>query len=137
VSGPLRGVRILMMGGSESTPVPPLNLVGDYGGGGMLLALGLLSALLEARQSGEGQVIDVAMVDGAAALMAPYFGMVPAGTWRDRRHANLLDGAAHFYRVYETADGKHMAVGALESRFYAELCEAGVVRQAAARRKDD
>lgn len=117
LAGALHGI------GTEDTPVPPLNLVGDYGGGGMLLAVGLVSAILEARQSGEGQVIDVAMVDGAAALMAPYFGMVPAGTWSDRRHANLLDGAAHFYGVYETADAKHMAVGALESRFYAELCE--------------
>jgi alpha-methylacyl-CoA racemase len=88
----------------------------------MLLAVGLLSAILEARQSGEGQVLDVAMVDAAATLMAPYFGMVCAGTWRDRRQDNLLDGAAHFYGVYETADGKHFAVGALEKEFYAELC---------------
>ena len=77
LAGALHGI------GTADTPVPPLNLVGDYGGGGMLLAIGLLSAMLEARQSGEGQVIDVAMVDGAATLMAPYFGMVPAGTWRD------------------------------------------------------
>jgi len=108
--------------GTEEAPVLPLNLIADYGGGGMLLAVGLLSAILEARQSGSGQVIDVAMVDGAATLMTPYFGMVPAGSWRDRRCDNLLDGAAHFYGVYETADGKHVAVGALEARFYAELC---------------
>jgi alpha-methylacyl-CoA racemase len=117
LAGALHGI------GTEDAPVPPLNLVGDYGGGGMLLALGLLSAILEARESGEGQVLDVAMVDGAATLMAPYYGMVSAGTWRDRRHGNLLDGAAHFYGVYETADGKHVAVGALEHQFYAELCE--------------
>ncbi|MGB8500945.1 CaiB/BaiF CoA transferase family protein [Mycobacterium sp.] len=117
LAGALHGI------GTEDTPVPPLNLVGDYGGGGMLLAVGLLSAILEARESGQGQVLDVAMVDGAAALMAPYFGMVPAGTWRDHRHDNLLDGAAHFYGTYETADGKHVAVGALERQFYAELCE--------------
>ena len=84
--------------GTADAPVPPLNLVGDYGGGGMLLAVGLLSALLEARESGQGQVLDVAMVDGAATLMMPYYGMVAAGMWRDHRHANLLDGAAHYLR---------------------------------------
>ncbi|WP_142308638.1 CoA transferase, partial [Mycobacterium interjectum] len=80
-------------------------------------------AILEARQSGAGQVLDVAMVDGAATLMAPYFGMVAAGTWRDRREDNLLDGAAHFYGTYATADGGHVAVGAMERKFYAELCD--------------
>ena len=109
--------------GTEETPVPPLNLVGDYGGGGMLLAVGLLSGILEARQSGVGQVIDVAMLDGAATLMAVFYGMLPDGTWRDCRHANLLDGAAHYYRAYETADGKHFSVGALELPFYRELCD--------------
>ena len=117
LAGALHGV------GTAESPVPPLNLVGDYGGGGMLLAVGLLSAILEARESGEGQVLDVAMVDGVATLLAPYFGMVPAGTWRDRRQDNLLDGAAHFYGVYPTADGRHVAVGAMEPKFYAELCE--------------
>ncbi|OBF66966.1 carnitine dehydratase [Mycobacterium sp. 852002-51971_SCH5477799-a] len=109
--------------GTAESPIPPLNLVGDYGGGGMLLAVGLLSAILEARESGVGQVLDVAMVDGVAALLAPYFGMLPAGTWRDRRHDNLLDGAAHFYGAYATADGGHIAVGAMEPKFYAELCD--------------
>jgi alpha-methylacyl-CoA racemase len=109
--------------GTAASPVPPLNLVGDYGGGAMLLAVGLLSAILEARQSGQGQVLDVAMVDGVAALLAPYFGMLSAGTWRDRRQDNLLDGAAHFYGTYATADGGHMAVGAMEPKFYAELCD--------------
>jgi alpha-methylacyl-CoA racemase len=116
LAGALHGI------GTADAPVPPLNLVGDYGGGGMLLAVGLLSAILEARTSGEGQVVDVAMVDGAAAMMAPYYGMITAGTWRDRRCANVLDGAAHFYGVYETADGKHVAVGAMEPQFYADLC---------------
>jgi len=117
LTGALHGI------GTAETPVLPLNLVADYGGGGMLLAVGLLSAILEARQSGEGQVLDVAMIDGVATLLAPYFGMVPAGTWRDRRHDNLLDGAAHFYGVYATADERHVAVGAMEPKFYAELCD--------------
>jgi alpha-methylacyl-CoA racemase len=117
IAGALHGI------GTAESPIPPLNLVGDYGGGGMLLAVGLLSAILEARASGEGQVLDVAMVDGVATLLAPYFGMVPEGTWRDRRHDNLLDGAAHFYGAYATADGGHIAVGAMEPKFYAELCE--------------
>ena len=99
LTGALHGI------GTAESPIPPLNLVGDYGGGGMLLAVGLLSAILEARESGEGQVLDVAMIDGVATLLAPYFGMVPAGTWRDHRQDNLLDGAAHFYGVYATADG--------------------------------
>jgi alpha-methylacyl-CoA racemase len=116
LTGALHGI------GTAESPVPPLNLVGDYGGG-MLLAVGLLSVILEARESSEGQVVDVAMVDGVATLLAPYFGMVPAGTWRDRRHDNLLDGAAHFYGAYATADGRHFAVGAMEPKFYAELCD--------------
>ena len=116
LTGALHGI------GTAENPVPPLNLIGDYGGGGMLLAIGLLSAILEARQSGEGQVLDVAMVDGAATMMAPYYGMVHAGTWRDHRCDNILDGAAHFYGVYRTADDKHVAVGAIEPQFYAELC---------------
>jgi alpha-methylacyl-CoA racemase len=117
LAGALHGI------GTAESPIPPLNLVGDYGGGGMLLAVGLLSAILEARESGEGQVLDVAMVDGVATLMAPYFGMVAADTWRDHRHDNVLDGAAHFYGVYATADGGHIAVGAMEAKFYAELCD--------------
>jgi alpha-methylacyl-CoA racemase len=117
LTGALHGV------GTAESPVPPLNLIGDYGGGGMLLAVGLLSGILEARQSGEGQVLDVAMVDGAATMMAPYYGMVHAGMWRDHRGDNILDGAAHFYGVYRTADDKHVAVGAIEPQFYAELCQ--------------
>ena len=108
--------------GTPEAPLPPLNLVGDYGGGGMLLAVGLLSGILEARQSGHGQVVDVAMVDGAATLMSVFYGLFAEGQWEDRRGANLLDGAAHYYRTYETADGEHVAVGAMEPQFYAELC---------------
>lgn len=108
--------------GTPDRPLPPLNLVGDYGGGAMLLALGLLSGILEARQSGRGQVVDVAMVDGAATLMGVFYGLFAEGQWEDRRGANVLDGAAHYYRTYETADGKHVAVGAMERQFYDELC---------------
>jgi alpha-methylacyl-CoA racemase len=108
--------------GEPDTPVPPLNLVGDYGGGGMLLAVGLLSAIIESRQSGAGQVVDVAMFDGAALLMTAFYGLFAEGRWEDRRGANVIDGAAHYYRTYETADGKHFAVGAMERQFYAELC---------------
>jgi len=108
--------------GTPESPVPPLNLVGDYGGGGMLLAVGLLSGILEARQSGRGQVVDVAMVDGVATLMGVFYGLFAEGLWEDRRGANVLDGAAHYYRTYETADGEHVAVGAMEPQFYDELC---------------
>jgi len=108
--------------GTPGAPVPPLNLVGDYGGGGMLLAVGLLSAILEARQSGLGQVVDVAMVDGAATLMGVFYGLFAESRWEDRRGANVLDGAAHYYRTYATADGEHVAVGAMEPQFYDELC---------------
>jgi alpha-methylacyl-CoA racemase len=107
--------------GTAESPLPPLNLVGDYGGGAMLLAVGLLSGILEARSSGQGQVVDVAMVDGAVTLMAPFYGLLAEGRWEDRRGANVLDGAAHYYRAYETADGGHMAVGAMERPFYDEL----------------
>jgi alpha-methylacyl-CoA racemase len=108
--------------GPPETPVPPLNLLGDYGGGGMLLAVGLLGGILEARQSGTGQVVDVAMFDGAAMLMTVFYGLFAEGRWEDRRGANVIDGASHYYRAYETADGKHFAVGAMEPQFYEELC---------------
>jgi len=108
--------------GTDDTPVPPLNMLGDYGGGGMLLAVGLLSAILECRESGNGQVVDVAMFDGAALLMTVFYGLFGEGRWEDRRHANMIDGAAHYYRTYDTADGEHFAVGAMEPQFYAELC---------------
>ncbi len=104
-------------------PVPPLNLVGDFGGGGMLLALGVLAALLERERSGLGQVVDAAMVDGSALLTAFLYGLRVTGAWKDTRGANLLDGGAPFYDTYQTADGRHVAVGALEPKFYAELLD--------------
>ena len=103
-------------------PVPPLNLIGDFGGGGMLLAYGLVCGLLEAARSGEGQVIDAAMVDGAASLMAMFFSMAGHG-FKDARGSNMLDGGAHFYNTYETRDGKYVCIGAIEPQFYAELVE--------------
>ena len=109
--------------GTAEEPVAPLNILGDYGGGGMLLAVGLLSAILDARRSGEGQILDVSMFDAAATLTTVFYGMLADGRWTDARHANVVDGAAHYYRTYETADGGHFAVGALEPQFYAELCE--------------
>jgi alpha-methylacyl-CoA racemase len=102
-------------------PLFPLNLVADFGGGGMLLALGVVCAILEARTSGSGQVVDAAMVDGTAVLSTLFHAMRGAGLWSDEPGTNLLDSGAHFYEVYETADGGHVAVGALEPRFYAEL----------------
>ena len=101
--------------------MPPLNLVGDFGGGGMLLALGVVCALFETQRSGQGQVIDAAMVDGSALLMSMMHGFRAMGIWDDERGVNLLDTGAGFYDVYETADGRYLAVGALESQFYAEL----------------
>jgi len=102
-------------------PVPPLNLIGDFGGGGMLLAFGMVCALLEAQRSGQGQVIDAAMVDGAAALMAPFFGQAATGRFTDQRGTNMLDGGAPFYDTYETQDGKYISVGSIEPQFYALL----------------
>jgi alpha-methylacyl-CoA racemase len=104
-------------------PVPPLNLVGDFGGGGMLLAYGLVCGLLEAQKSGQGQVVDAAMVDGAAALMAMFFSMSASGAFTDQRGTNLLDGGAHFYDTYETKDGKYICIGSIEPQFYALLLE--------------
>jgi alpha-methylacyl-CoA racemase len=104
-------------------PVPPLNLVGDFGGGGLLLAFGILCALVERGRSGQGQVVDAAMVDGAALLSAMIHGMRAVGTWTDERGANLLDSGAPFYEVYETRDGKYVSIGSIEPRFYRELLE--------------
>lgn len=109
--------------GPVERPVPPLNLVGDFGGGAMLLAVGVLSALIHSRSTGEGQVVDAAMVDGAALLTASHHGFIADGWWEPRRESNLLDGGAPFYSVYETADGEHVAVGALEPQFFAALVE--------------
>lgn len=104
-------------------PIPPLNLVGDFGGGGMLLALGIVAALHERNTSGIGQVVDAAMIDGAALLTAWMHGQRATGNWSPERGANLLDGGAPFYDTYETADGRYVCVGALERRFYAQLLE--------------
>ena len=102
-------------------PVPPLNLIGDFGGGGMLLAYGLVCGMLEASRSGKGQVVDAAMVDGAASLMAMFFSM--GRGFRDERGSNMLDGGAHFYNTYETSDGKYVCVGSIEPQFYQLLVE--------------
>ncbi|NIP16578.1 MAG: CoA transferase [Pseudomonadales bacterium] len=111
------------IGHSGDRPVPPLNLVGDFGGGGMLLAYGLVCGLLEAQKSGKGQVVDAAMVDGAAALMAMFFSMGAAGVFKDERGTNLLDSGSHFYDTYETKDGKYVCIGSIEPQFYALLVE--------------
>lgn len=109
------------IGRAGGPPVVPLNLVADFGGGGMLLAFGVACALAEAARSGQGQVVDAAMVDGAALLTTLFHGMRAMGFWRDERGTNLLDSGSHFYDVYETADGRYVAIGALEPQFYAEL----------------
>lgn len=111
------------MGAADRPPVPPLNLVGDYGGGGMLLVVGVLAAYAQAQHSGQGQVVDAAMTDGAALLMAAQYGLMAKGFWHDGREKNFLDGAAHFYGTYECADGRHVSVGAIEPQFYAKLMQ--------------
>jgi alpha-methylacyl-CoA racemase len=109
------------IGRAGEAPVPPLNLVGDFGGGGMLLAFGIACGVIEARASGRGQVVDAAMIDGAALLATMFSGFMAAGSWRDERGANILDTGAPWYDTYETRDGRHVAVGAIEAKFYAEL----------------
>lgn len=118
LAGALAGI-----GEPGGAPVPPLNLVGDFGGGGMLLAFGLVCALLEARQTGKGQVVDAAMIDGSNALMATFHGMRAMGLYDDRPGTGFLSGAAHYYGTYETRDGKYVAIGPLEPQFYALLIE--------------
>ena len=109
------------IGRAGGPPVPPLNLVGDFGGGGMLLAFGVVCALLEAANSGEGQVVDAAMVDGAASLMAfPHY-LAALGQWLPERGTNMLDTGAHYYDVYETSDGRYVSIGSIEPQFYTEL----------------
>lgn len=115
------------IGNSGGKPVPPLNLVGDFGGGGMLLAFGMVCGLLEAKTSGKGQVIDAAMVDGSAVLMAMMYGMQAAGMWSEERGTNMLDTGAHFYDTYETADGKYISIGSIEPQFYALLLKLGQI----------
>ncbi len=109
------------IGTAGGPPVPPINLVADFGGGGMLVAFGVLAALLEREHSGEGQVIDAAMVDGSAMLMSVFVGLSAMGFWSDERGTNLLDGGAHFYGVYETSDGQWISIASYEPQFYAEL----------------
>ena len=112
------------IGPADGAPVPPLNLVGDYGGGALYLAFGVLAALFERQRSGQGQVVDAAMVDGAASLASVFFGLQAAGQWGAPRGANLLDGGAPFYAAYETADGRHISLAALEPKFFALLVQA-------------
>lgn len=111
------------MGRKGEPPAPPLNLIGDYGGGALYLAFGLCAGILHARASGQGQVIDCAMTDGAASLAAMFYGMRAMGLWSDERQANLLDGGAHFYDTYECSDGKWVSIGSIEPQFYALLLE--------------
>ena len=110
-------------GRAGAKPTPPINMVGDFGGGGMMLAFGMVSALLHAKTTGQGQVIDCAMTDGAAALMAMIWGFRANGIWKDERGVNLLDTGAHMYDTYECADGKWISIGSLEPQFYALLLE--------------
>jgi alpha-methylacyl-CoA racemase len=117
------------MGQANRPPEPPLNLVGDYGGGGMLLAVGVVSALYEAQRSGQGQVVDVAMTDGASILMATLYGLRAKGFWQDRRESNFLDGSAHFYASYECADGKYVSLGPIEPQFYNKLMSLCGIRE--------
>jgi alpha-methylacyl-CoA racemase len=118
ISGALHAI-----GRRGEAPVPPLNLVGDFGGGAMYLAFGIVCALLERNSSGRGQVIDAAMSEGAASMMSIFYGRVAAGLWHDDRGVNAIDGGAPWYGVYETADGKYVSIGAIEGRFYARLME--------------
>ncbi|MGA5900856.1 CaiB/BaiF CoA transferase family protein [Streptomyces venetus] len=125
-----------MIGRPDEPPAVPANLLGDYAGGSLYLVVGVLAALHHARATGTGQVVDAAIVDGASHLATMIHGMLAAGGWQDRRGANLLDGGCPYYGTYETADGRHMAVGALESRFYAEFLAVLGIEDRAEARKD-
>ena len=109
------------MGRKDEPPAPPLNLVGDFGGGALYLAFGLLAGIIEAKSSGKGQVVDCAMIDGAASLMTMFYNMKAMGIWSAERDSNMLDGGAHFYDTYTCADGKWLAIGSIEPQFHAEL----------------
>ncbi|WP_304166959.1 CaiB/BaiF CoA-transferase family protein [Phenylobacterium aquaticum] len=109
--------------GTKDKPIPPLNLVGDFGGGALYLAFGLMAGIISARETGKGQVIDCAMSDGAASLMAMFYGFKAGGGWSNERRSNLLDGGAHFYDTYQCADGKWISIGSIEPQFYALLLE--------------
>ncbi len=111
------------LGRQGEKPTPPINLVGDFGGGGMLMAFGVVCGMLEAARSGTGQVVDAAMVDGAASLMSMIWAFSAMGIWSEEKGTNILDTGAHFYDTYETADGKYVSIGSIEPQFYAELLE--------------
>lgn len=111
------------IGPKDGPPSPPLNVIGDFGGGALYLALGIVSAVLSARATGKGQVLDVAMVDGAASLITAAYGLRSLGVWKDERGSNSLDGGAHYYGAYETKDGKYISIASIEPQFYAELIE--------------
>ena len=111
------------IGRKDSNPIPPLNLIGDYGGGGMHLAFGIVSGLIHALKTGEGQVVDSAMIDGSLSLMSFFYSLKEMGHWKDSRESNLLDGFAHFYDTYECSDNKYIAIGSIEPQFYSELLE--------------
>ena len=120
ISGALHAI------GLGDKPIPPLNLVGDFGGGALYLAFGLLAGVIHARATGEGQVIDCAMSDGAASLMAMVYGFKASGMWSDNRRDNMLDGGAHFYDTYQCSDGRWISIGSIEPQFYALLLEVGI-----------
>ncbi len=125
------------IGRRGEAPVPPLNLVGDFGGGALYLALGMVAGLLETQKSGKGQIVDAAMVDGAASLMTAIYGIHGSGRWTDNRGDNILDTGAHYYDVYETKDGKYISIGSIESKFYDELLElSGLKKEELARQND-
>jgi alpha-methylacyl-CoA racemase len=124
ISGALHGT------GPAERPVPPLNLVGDFGGGALYLAMGVLAALRHAERTGEGQVVDCAMTDGSISLMSLLYGHLARGTWQDARESNLIDGGAHFYNTYRCADGEWIALGAIEPQFYAALVQAAGLDEA-------
>jgi len=132
LTGALHGI-----GNTGQKPVPPLNLVGDFGGGALYLAFGIACGIIEAKASGKGQVVDAAMTDGASSLMTMFYGMMASGMWQDKRGSNLLDSGAHFYDTYETKDGKFVALGSIEPQFYRELMEkAGITDPAFAAQMD-
>ena len=111
------------IGKKDEAPAYPLNLIGDFGGGALYLAMGLLAALLEAAKSGKGQIVDAAMVDGAASMMTTFYGLLAAGIWKEQRSSNILDGGAHFVNTYQTKDKQYIVIGAIEDRFYQKLLD--------------
>jgi alpha-methylacyl-CoA racemase len=125
------------MGYDDRPPAPPLNLVGDFGGGAMYLLTGLLAALLERAKSGKGQVIDAAMTDGTASLLSPFFGLMEMGAWTKDRYSNKLDGGAHYYGSYECSDGKYISIGSIEPQFYGLLLKKCGITDAAFLAQDD